>query len=196
MDNEQLMDGIMKMDSEAIEFKSTQKIVFPPMSAKLRGRQRNLNRARDQLNIYLNILGFGKGGSRKYKVPAVEPEGWPDEVSFINFEHPSYAKLNTVNTVIESILSFHGYDANDHTSLDAEVEEEKQVSLEPPRKRQKRNIVEQNNRNVVEVAGNVGSELSAYEKLRQANINEREAEMECIGVVPHNRVRQERENSD
>ena len=129
-------------------------------------------------------------------MPADEPEGWPDEVSFINFEHPSYAKLNTVNTVIESILSFHGYDANDHTSLDAEVEEEKQVSLEPPRKRQKRNIVEQNNRNVVEVAGNVGSELSAYEKLRQANINEREAEMECIGVVPHNRVRQERENSD
>ena len=90
------------------------------MSAKFRGRRWNLHRARDQLNIYLNILGFGKGGSRKYKVPADEPEGWPDEVSFINFEQPSYAKLNTVNTVIES-------NANDHTSLDVEVEEEGQI---------------------------------------------------------------------
>ena len=99
----------------------------------------NLNRARDQLNIYLNILGFRKGGSRKYKASAVESEGWPDEISFINFEHPS---------------------------------------------------------NEVEVTGNVGSELSAYEKLRQANINEREAEMERLGVVPHSQVRQEWENSD
>ena len=80
--------------------------------------------------------------------------------------------------------------------MDAEVEEEEQVSSEPPRKRRKRNIVEQNNANVVEVAGNVVSELSAYEKLRQANINEREAEMERLGVVPHSQVRQEWENSE
>ena len=70
------------------------------------------------------------------------------------------------------------------------------MSAEPPRKRRKRNIVEQNNVNVVKVAGNVGGELSAYEKLRQANINEREAEIERLGVVPHNQVRQEWENSD
>ena len=88
------------------------------------------------------------------------------------------------------VASFHGYDANDHTSLDAEVEEQEQVSAEPPRKRTKRNLVEQNHANVVEVAGNVGSELSAYEKLRQENINKREAAMECLGVVPDSQVRQ------
>ena len=49
---------------------------------------------------------------------------------------------------------------------------------------------------MVEVAGNVGGELSAYEKLRQANINKREAEMERLGVVPHSQVRQEWENSE
>ena len=46
------------------------------------------------------------------------------------------------------------------------------------------------------VAGNVGGELSAYEKLTQVNINEREAEMERLVKVPHNQVRQEWENSD
>ena len=62
---QQLMDGIVNMDSETMEFKSTQKVVFPPMSAKFRGRRWNLNRARDQPNIYLDILGFGKGGRQK-----------------------------------------------------------------------------------------------------------------------------------
>ena len=49
---------------------------------------------------------------------------------------------------------------------------------------------------MLKVAGNVGGELSAYEKLTEVNINEREAEMARLGVVPHNQVRQEWENSD
>ena len=137
---EELMDIMKNMDSEELEFKTTQKVVFPPMFAKFKGRRWTLNRARDQLNIYLNILGFGKGGSRKYKVPTDEPEGWPDEHSFVNFEHPSYAKLNTVNDILESILSFHGSDANNHPSL--EDDDEQLAPPEPTPKRIKKNYVE------------------------------------------------------
>jgi hypothetical protein len=48
------------------------------------------------------------------RVAALEPEGWPDEHSFVAFEHPSYANLNTANDIIEGILGYHGFDAKYH----------------------------------------------------------------------------------
>ena len=96
------------------------------MLVKFKGRNWTLERARAQLQIYLNILGFGKGGSKKYKSEADEPEGWPD------FLHPSYAKLGTINDIIASLLQFHGYDVQHHTIDDEEDGEEDVV---PPKRR-------------------------------------------------------------
>ena len=128
---EELMEVMKTMEDEDLKYKTTQQIRFPPMFAKFKGRRWTLERARDQLQIYLNILGFGKGGSRKYRVEADEPEGWPDEISFVDFLHPSYAKLSAVNDIVESILGFHGYDANIHPSLeDDDLEDETQEEPE------------------------------------------------------------------
>ena len=85
--------------------------------------------ARERLSIIMNILGFGKGGTKKFKVAAHEPEGWPDEHSFVAFEHPSYANLNTANDIIEGILGYHGFDAKSHPTQD------KNLKLPHPRKR-------------------------------------------------------------
>jgi hypothetical protein len=107
---EELMDVMKTMDDE--NYKTSQQIRFTPIFARFKGRHRKLERTRDQLPIYLNILGYGKDGSRKNRVEAEEPEGCPD---------PSYAKLSTVNGVIESIFRFHRYDANTNSSLRASI---------------------------------------------------------------------------
>ena len=48
-------------EEEEMRYKSTQKVEFPPMKVKFRGRLWTLQKARDQLSVYLNILGFVKG---------------------------------------------------------------------------------------------------------------------------------------
>ena len=42
------------------------------------------------LMTYLQVFGFGRSGNKNYKREEDKPEGWPDTVSFINVEHPSY----------------------------------------------------------------------------------------------------------
>ena len=118
-------------EEEEMRYKSTEKVEFPPMKVKFRGHLWTLQKARDQLSIYLNILGFGKGGTRKFKEAADEPDSWPDEHAFESFEHPSYANMATINDVIESLLQYHGFDANTHPFT---IEEPKT----PPPKRAKK----------------------------------------------------------
>ena len=61
------------------KFSPTETVCFPKMFVRFKSCRWTLDRDRDQLAIYLNLLGFGKGGSRKYNVAEDEPEGWPDE---------------------------------------------------------------------------------------------------------------------
>ena len=42
------------------------------------------------LMTYMQVFGFGRSGNKNYKREEDKPEGWPDTVSFINVEHPSY----------------------------------------------------------------------------------------------------------
>ena len=62
----------------------------------------------------MNILGFGKAGSKKYKVKEDMPDGWPDSLSFELFLHPSKARFGECNEIIESLLSYHNYDIESH----------------------------------------------------------------------------------
>ena len=57
------------------------------------------------MTIYMKVLVFGKGGSKKYKNAKDESEGWPDEYSFVIMEHPSFASLKIASDVIESLLN-------------------------------------------------------------------------------------------
>ena len=145
---EELVEAMKNMEKEELNYITTEKIRFPPMFAKFRGRRWTLQRARDQLQTYLNILGFGKGGSRKFKNEEDEPEGWPDEHSFVDFQHPSYAKLETVNDIIASLLEFHGYDANHHC-IDDDMDDE-----EPPVQKKRRRLDMKQNKNNIEAEEN------------------------------------------
>ena len=86
---EELAEAMKNMNNVA-KYKTTEVLHFPPMAVRFKGRYWTLQKARDQLSIYMNLLGFGKGGSKKYKKAADEPSGWPDQLSFTDFHHPSY----------------------------------------------------------------------------------------------------------
>ena len=68
-------------EEEKMRYKSTAKVEFQPTKLNFRSRLQ-IKKPRDQLSIYLNILGFGKGGTMKFKEAADEPDGWPDEHAF------------------------------------------------------------------------------------------------------------------
>ena len=200
----------MENDHEAMSYKTTEKITFPPMKVKFKGRRWSLQVARDQLSIFMNILGFGKGGTKKFKVAAHEPDGWPDEHSFEAFEHPSYANLNMVNDIIQSILDYHGFDAKSHPYTGEEPKT-------PPPKKKKKKVVKVVERMTVEEVNEEHEEaneddpndnsitsdeesrpvvgpsrkrvLSPYEVMREDNITERLKLMKSIGLVPHSKVR-------
>ena len=72
----------------------------------------------DQATLYLNILGYGKGGTKslvdtKFK-SAEKPVWWDDSNNFAKYSAPSKAKMKVNEDVIESILKHHGYDPETH----------------------------------------------------------------------------------
>ena len=124
------------------------------------------------------------------------------------FEYPSYANLDTINDIIESILDFHGVDAYKHPYTGEEP-------ISPPRKKKRvagsidRNIPPEdvneeevddahidNNDNSLNDAPEDGppvliqnQQLSAYELIREQNIAELENMKETLSLLPHSRVR-------
>ena len=143
----ELLEVMKRMDQdqeeEAMRYKSTERVVFPPMEVKFKGQLWTAQKARGQLNLYLNILGFGKTGTKRFKDPTDEPNGWPEEHSFEAFGHPSHANVNVVNDVLESILCYHGYDAKTHPY----IAEEPEV---PPLRKRKRQWVQRRRKKAAE----------------------------------------------
>ena len=209
-----LLEAMKVMDNEEeMSYKTTERVEFPPMKVKFKGHLWTLQKARDQLITYLNIVGFGKGGTKKFKEAADEPDGWPDQHSFETFEHPSYANMNAVNDVIESLLKHHGVDAYKHPFLVEEPET-------PPSKKNKKKVkkvpinmddeIEDPNDNTLdEAASDDNAEKVAgtrargekrkrvpYEELRANNISERENIALALGILPHSKVRKEWERND
>ena len=189
--------GAMKTMTDVAKYKTTEVLHFPPISVKFKGRYWTHEKARSQLSIYMNILGFGKGGAKKYKKAGDEPSGWPDEHSFVDFHHPSYAKIDTINDIIAGILDFHGFNVANHHVGDAKEEE-------PPRKRRRvkptqddpaDDFIDENDNSFAEEGGDVlesdedspESEqvLSPYLQLRQNNIRERKIMEKELGIIPH-----------
>ena len=77
---------VMEKEGDAQNYMTTEKISFPAMKFKFKSHRCNLQAAREQLSIMLNNLGFGKGRTIKLREASHEPEGWPDEHSFVAFE--------------------------------------------------------------------------------------------------------------
>ena len=121
----ELIEAMKSVDQEVErvkEYKTTERVEFPPMDVKFKGQLWTHKKARSYLTTCLNILGFGKGGNKKFQNPDDEPEGWPEEHSFESLGHPSHATLNVANDIITSLMSYHGFNADSHPFEAAEPE--------------------------------------------------------------------------
>ena len=87
----------------------------------------------DQATLYLNILGYGNGGSKslvdtKFKT-AEKPEWWDDDNNFEKYSHPSKAKIKVNEDVIQSILKHFGYDPDSHCEFPQPKERKKRKPI-------------------------------------------------------------------
>ena len=118
--------------------------------------------------------------------------------------------MATINDVIESLLQYHGFDANTHPFT---IEEPKTPAPKRAKKAKKRIVIDEEqerfdpndnsiNRELDEVeAGPSGLDgkkrkLVPYEVMRENNIRERENAMELAGVMPQSKVRKIWKKSD
>ena len=72
---------------------------------------------------------FYNQGNNTYGVDKDKPEYWPDSLSWSSFQHPSYAKAQDCNIVLESIFK--------HLNLDINLYHRDNGSVEPPKKKKK-----------------------------------------------------------
>lgn len=116
------------------ELKSNRPLTLPPLFAPFKDEKKGWTKSNvaEQLTLYLNLLGYGIGGdkslvaSTKYK-DTKKPSWFPDSISFEDYTHPSKAKLNENEDVIESIFKHHNLDIKTHV-VEAGIEKTKSKS--------------------------------------------------------------------
>ena len=93
---------------------------LPKLVCPFKDKRRGWNKstARDQAQLFLNLLEYEQGGRKslvttKYKT-AEKPKFWPDSISFDKYDHPSSEGVSANEDLIESILEFHGYNIQTH----------------------------------------------------------------------------------
>ena len=95
---------------------------LPKLPCKFLGDHWNLNVAQNVIMEILNCLGFGHGGTHKYKSQdGYKPPGWPLTVAF-DFKHPWELKYDGLNEAIQSLLEFRGLDPFQHHHSDSVVQ--------------------------------------------------------------------------
>ena len=120
-----------KIDSSE-NYVSSNPCVMPKMQYKFKGDNWDYQVARDQLQKYMSILGFGHGGTRRYMNLQDKPLGWHESISFEKMKHPSYMKLDQINAIIESLLQ--------HRNINPyEFYQEDVVHPKPKRRKNKKN---------------------------------------------------------
>ena len=88
---------------------SDKRFHLPKLAVPFKDAERGWNNdvVVDQATLYLNILGYGKGGNKslsdtKFK-KAEKPEWWDNDNNFQKYSHPSKAEMKVNEDVIESI---------------------------------------------------------------------------------------------
>ena len=117
-----------------LELKSTRPLILPPLFAPFKDVKKGWTKSNvaDQVTLYINLLGYGIGGDKtfasytKHK-NSTKPDWFPDTISYEKYTHPSKAKLNENEDVIESIFKHFGLDINTHV-VEAGIETKKNKS--------------------------------------------------------------------
>ena len=95
--------------------------LFAPFKEKLRGWVKD--KVADQLTLYLNVLGFGRGGGKNIKTQ--KPDFWPDSISHKIFTHPTQGTIETNEDIIEAILEYYNLDKETHYKMPSQKKAKK-----------------------------------------------------------------------
>ena len=95
---------------EKPEVKMNRPLILPPPFAPFKNEKMGWTKAMvaEQLNLYLNLLGYGVGGDKSFVAGSKnkdtsKPAWFPDSISFEDYSHPSKAKLRENEEIIESL---------------------------------------------------------------------------------------------
>ena len=88
--------------------------IFPPFPKKFNGKGWTTKVGQRVLQTYMKILGFGKYGEKTYGRQSDKPSFWPDEISWIDFKYPSYARIRDINLILENFCAEFHIDINTH----------------------------------------------------------------------------------
>ena len=191
----------MEEVEDDFNFKSTEPVTFPPMKVKFKGKRWNIKTAREQLAVYMNIIGFGRGGSKQYGRADDEPEGWPDEHSFVALQGAGYASVKVASDIIESLLEYYGKDAKTHPYIEEEPKTPEKKSKKRKRAAQKDPVqveedIDPNDNSFAQDDANEGisrdnhgdnEAMSEYERIRRDNIKEIEELKRKVGLGSHSK---------
>ena len=90
-------------------------VVFPPLSHKFGSPSWTWSVAPENLKVFFNVMGFGRGSKKEFGKEESRPEWWPEDDSDAklirtNYKHPSYTSLEHCNILFRSIFAFYGLD--------------------------------------------------------------------------------------
>ena len=92
-------------------------LILPPLTHKFESAAWNWKAARDNLTVYFQVMGFGRGSSKSYGGADCKPEWWPNNTDakllWNNFKHPSDTCFENCNFLLSCI--FDHYNINPET---------------------------------------------------------------------------------
>ena len=102
-----LLEKDKDIDTFSYKEVSTNHVILPKPSVKIRSASWSVIIARSILKEYLKIFNLGKGMPLKYHIKENEPAGWPQTLSFEEFMGVSYVNKEQATLIIESMIRYH-----------------------------------------------------------------------------------------
>ena len=102
-----LLEKDKDIDTFSYKEVSTNHVILPKPSVKIRSASWSVIIARSILKEYLKIFNLGKGMPLKYHIKENEPAGWPETLSFEDFMGVSYVNKEQATLIIESMIRYH-----------------------------------------------------------------------------------------
>ena len=170
-----------------------EKVELPKLFASFKDKSKE--NVQDQATLYLNILGYGKGGEKSLvdtpKEKSEKEDFWPDSVNFKKFGHPSKALIEANEDLIEIILEYFGYDKLTHCDYPP-IQEVKKRGKKP---KPKQEGAEENKSKVKVKEAKQGAEITTKTKKRVTFLEESDDEKDESNVKvkkqkKHNPVQQ------
>ena len=90
-------------------------LILPPLTHKFGSQAWQWNVAQENLQVYFNVMGFGRRSSKEFGRADCKPEWWPNlgtdpKLSWYNFKHPTYTSFEHCNRLFRCIFEHYNID--------------------------------------------------------------------------------------